>query len=190
MIEPMCRPTPEPARLAGRAAHAAATCIRHRNMTRRCTGGEYLTVKEDFAWTDLTPPIRLAISPKCWSSSSSPASTYPPSWKRDARTWKHWFRRIRRLSRACSRSRRNRLTCCARRLGELQSLTGQLSAGGAAPSAKTAELIQQSLHKSLADMQQLAQAAYQTQAESYAVIAKRVEENVQELKSLLQQQKK
>ena len=41
-----------------------------------------------------------------------------------------------------------------------------------------------------ADMQQLAQAAYQTQAESYAVIAKRVEENVQELKSVLQQQKK
>ena len=36
--------------------------------------------------------------------------------------------------------------------------------------------------------QQLAQAAYQTQAESYAVIAKRVEENVQELRSLLQQQ--
>jgi len=73
-------------------------------------------------------------------------------------------------------------------LAELQSLTGQLSASGAAPSAKTAELIQQSLHKSLADMQQLAQAAYQTQAESYAVIAKRVEENVQELRSLLQQQ--
>ena len=74
-------------------------------------------------------------------------------------------------------------------LGELQSLTGQLSSGGA-PSPKAAELIQQSLHKSLADMQQLAQAAYQTQAESYAVIAKRVEENVQELKTLLQQQKK
>ncbi|MFL9909502.1 TIGR01841 family phasin [Paraburkholderia sp. RL17-337-BIB-A] len=75
-------------------------------------------------------------------------------------------------------------------LAELQSLTGQLSAGGAAPPAKAAELIQQSLHKSLADMQQLAQAAYQTQAESYAVIAKRVDENVQELKSLLQQQQK
>jgi phasin family protein len=74
-------------------------------------------------------------------------------------------------------------------LGELQSLTTQLTAAGTAPSSKTAELIQQSLHKSLADMQQLAQAAYQTQAESYAVIAKRVEENVQELKSVLQQKK-
>jgi phasin family protein len=71
-------------------------------------------------------------------------------------------------------------------LGELQSLAGQFSAAGGAPSAQTAELIQQTLHKALADMQQLAQAAYQSQAESYAVIAKRVEENVQELKTLLQ----
>jgi phasin family protein len=71
-------------------------------------------------------------------------------------------------------------------LGELQSLAGQFSAAGGAPSAQTAELVQQTLHKALADMQQLAQAAYQSQAESSAVIAKRVEENVQELKTLLQ----
>jgi phasin family protein len=71
-------------------------------------------------------------------------------------------------------------------LSELQSLAGQFSAAGGAPSAQTAELVQQTLHKALADMQQLAQAAYQSQAESYAVIAKRVEENVQELKTLLQ----
>ncbi len=57
------------------------------------------------------------------------------------------------------------------------------------PSAQTAELVQQTLHKALADMQQLAQAAYRTQADSYAVIAKRVEENMQELKALLQQKK-
>ena len=74
-------------------------------------------------------------------------------------------------------------------LGELQSLAGQFSTAGGAPSAQTAELVQQTLHKALADMQQLAQAAYQTQAESYAVIAKRVEENVQELKTLLQPKK-
>jgi hypothetical protein len=70
-------------------------------------------------------------------------------------------------------------------LGELQTLAGQFSATGGAPT-QTAELVQQTLHKALADMQQLAQAAYQSQAESYAVIAKRVEENVQELKTLLQ----
>lgn len=73
-------------------------------------------------------------------------------------------------------------------LGELQSLAGQFSATGGAPT-QTAELVQQTLHKALADMQQLAQAAYQSQAESYAVIAKRVEENVQELKTLLQPKK-
>ncbi|MGA7778020.1 MAG: phasin family protein [Paraburkholderia sp.] len=71
-------------------------------------------------------------------------------------------------------------------LSELQSMATQFSTSGGAPSAQTAELVQQTLHKALADMQQLAQAAYQSQAESYAVIAKRVEENVQELKTLLQ----
>lgn len=71
-------------------------------------------------------------------------------------------------------------------LSELQSMATQFSTSGGAPSAQTADLVQQTLHKALADMQQLAQAAYQSQAESYAVIAKRVEENVQELKTLLQ----
>ncbi|MGH8780046.1 TIGR01841 family phasin [Paraburkholderia sp.] len=74
-------------------------------------------------------------------------------------------------------------------LGELQSVATQVTASGGAPSAQTAELVQQTLHKALADMQQLAQAAYRSQAESYAVIAKRVDENVAELKALLQQKK-
>ena len=74
-------------------------------------------------------------------------------------------------------------------LGELQSLATQFNPSGGVPSTQTAELVQQTLHKALADMQQLAQAAYQSQAESYAVIAKRVEENVQELKTLLQPKK-
>jgi len=74
-------------------------------------------------------------------------------------------------------------------LTELQTLASQFRASGSTSSAQTAELVQQTLHKALADMQQLAQAAYQSQAESYAVIAKRVEENVQELKTLLQPKK-
>jgi phasin family protein len=74
-------------------------------------------------------------------------------------------------------------------LGELQSLVNQMSASGGPQVANTAELVQQTLHKALADMQELAQAAYQTQAETYAVITKRVEENIQELKTLLQQKK-
>jgi phasin family protein len=71
-------------------------------------------------------------------------------------------------------------------LTELQELAQKQAAAGGVPSAQTAELVQQTLHKALADMQQLTQAAYRTQADSYAVIAKRVEENVEELKSLLQ----
>ncbi|CAG4890134.1 phasin family protein [Paraburkholderia saeva] len=70
-------------------------------------------------------------------------------------------------------------------LTELQALA---STGGAA-SPQAAELVQQTLHKALANMQQLAQAAYQSQAESYAVIQKRVEENVEELRTLMQQKK-
>ncbi|MBV8626321.1 MAG: phasin family protein [Paraburkholderia sp.] len=74
-------------------------------------------------------------------------------------------------------------------LGELQSLAGQMSAAGGVASPQAAELVQQTLHKALADLQQLAQAAYQSQADSYAVIQKRVEENVEELRALLQQKK-
>ena len=74
-------------------------------------------------------------------------------------------------------------------LGELQSLVNQMSASGAPQAANMAELVQQTLHKALADMQERAQAAYQTQAETYAVVTKRVEENIQELKTLLQQKK-
>ncbi|MGE8473485.1 MAG: phasin family protein [Paraburkholderia hospita] len=71
-------------------------------------------------------------------------------------------------------------------LSELQDVAQKQAATGGVPSAQTAELVQQTLHKALADMQQLTQAAYRTQADSYAVIAKRVEENVEELKTLLQ----
>src|ERR1700754_5101044 len=73
-------------------------------------------------------------------------------------------------------------------LTELQTLAAKQATSGGMPSTQTAELVQQTLHKALADMQQLAQAAYRSQADSYAVIAKRVEENVQELKTLLQKQ--
>jgi phasin family protein len=74
-------------------------------------------------------------------------------------------------------------------LSELQTLVTQMSASGGQPSANTAELIQQALHKALSDMQELANTAYQTQADTYAVIAKRVQENVDGLKTLLQQKK-
>lgn len=66
----------------------------------------------------------------------------------------------------------------------LQSLVAQQSATQSKPAA--GEAVQQALHKALADMQELAETAYRAQADSYAVISKRVAENVEELKALLQ----
>jgi phasin family protein len=72
-------------------------------------------------------------------------------------------------------------------LSELQTLVTQMAASGSPPSANTAELVQQALHKAFSDMQELANTAYQTQADTYAVIAKRVQENMEGLRTLLQQ---
>jgi phasin family protein len=66
----------------------------------------------------------------------------------------------------------------------LQSLVAQQSGAQSKPAA--GEAMQQALHKALADMQELAETAYRAQADSYAVISKRVAENVEELKALLQ----
>jgi phasin family protein len=66
----------------------------------------------------------------------------------------------------------------------LQSLVAQQSGAQSKPAA--GEAMQQALHKALADIQELAETAYRAQADSYAVISKRVAENVEELKALLQ----
>jgi phasin family protein len=66
----------------------------------------------------------------------------------------------------------------------LQSLVAQQSGAQSKPAA--GEAMQQALHKALADMQELAETAYRAQADSYAVISKRVAENVEELNALLQ----
>ena len=68
-------------------------------------------------------------------------------------------------------------------LTRLQSLVAQQ--GGSASKPAAGEAVQQGLHKALADMQELAETAYRAQADSYAVISKRVAENVEELKALL-----
>jgi phasin family protein len=67
---------------------------------------------------------------------------------------------------------------------QLQSLVAQQSGTETKPGA--GEAVQQVLHKALADMQELAETAYRAQADSYAAISKRVAENVEELKALLQ----
>jgi hypothetical protein len=68
-------------------------------------------------------------------------------------------------------------------LTRLQSLVAQQ--GGTESKPAAGEAVQQALHKALADMQELAMTAYRAQADSYAVISKRVAENVEELKAIL-----
>ncbi|KAA1011301.1 phasin family protein [Paraburkholderia panacisoli] len=70
---------------------------------------------------------------------------------------------------------------------QLQSLVAQHSGTQSKPAA--GEAVQQALHKALADMQELAETAYRAQADSFAVISKRVAENVEELKALVQRTK-
>jgi phasin family protein len=72
-------------------------------------------------------------------------------------------------------------------MAQLQSLVAQQSGTDSKPAA--GEAVQQLLHKALADMQELAETAYRAQADSYAVISKRVAENVEELKTLLKSAK-
>ena len=73
-------------------------------------------------------------------------------------------------------------------LTQLQSLVQQLTLSGSTTekSAKTGELVQQALHNTLANMQELAEAGYKAQADTFAVVTKRAQENIQELQRLLQ----
>jgi phasin family protein len=74
-------------------------------------------------------------------------------------------------------------------LTELQSLVSRVSKSEAQPEANTGEVVQQALQKALVDMQELADTAYRAQADSVAVVTKRVAEHVEELKTLLQPKK-
>jgi phasin family protein len=76
-------------------------------------------------------------------------------------------------------------------LTQLQSLVQQATLSGSATekSAKAGELVQQALHNALANMQELAEAGYKAQSDTFAIVSKRVEENIQELQALLQPKK-
>ena len=74
-------------------------------------------------------------------------------------------------------------------LTELQSLVARVAQSGTQPAANTGEVVQQALHKALADMQELAGTAYRAQSDSITVVTKRVAEHVEELKTLLQPKK-
>jgi phasin family protein len=74
-------------------------------------------------------------------------------------------------------------------MDELQSLEKHVTASGSAPSASTSEVVQQAVQKAFANMRELAEAAYKSQSDTFTVVNQRVQENMQELKTLLQPKK-
>ncbi|MFL9937147.1 TIGR01841 family phasin [Paraburkholderia sp. RL18-103-BIB-C] len=70
-------------------------------------------------------------------------------------------------------------------MGRIQSLVAQRTTEAESKPAAGGAM-KQALHRAFADMQELAETAYRAQADSFAVISKRVAENVEELKALVQ----
>ena len=77
-------------------------------------------------------------------------------------------------------------------LDELRSLVQQVTAAGTLTdkTAKAGELVQKALQEALANMRELADSAYKSQTDAFAVVSKRVEANLDELKAMLQPSKK
>jgi len=67
----------------------------------------------------------------------------------------------------------------------LQTLVTKGTEPGSAPAAGATELIQQTFQKSVASLRELGDIFQKTQADSLAVVSKRVAENVEELKAQL-----
>ncbi|AQV96698.1 chemotaxis protein [Cupriavidus necator] len=71
-------------------------------------------------------------------------------------------------------------------MADAQSLIAQRTAADAKASGNAGDVVQQGLRKAVTNMQDLADTLYKTQADCFAVISKRVTENVEELKARLQ----
>jgi phasin family protein len=54
---------------------------------------------------------------------------------------------------------------------------------------KTGELVQQFLQRALEDMRELAETAYKSHSDTYAVLTKRIQENIDEARALLRPDK-
>lgn len=69
---------------------------------------------------------------------------------------------------------------------ELRSMIPQVAAlSGGKPTSDAAEVVQQTLHRALSDMQELAAQAMRTQTETFAAVTKRVQERTEECRSFL-----
>jgi phasin family protein len=76
-------------------------------------------------------------------------------------------------------------------LDQLSSLIQQATASGSMTekTTKTRELVQQVLQRALENMRELAETAYKSQSDTYAVLTKRIQENLDEAKTLLRPEK-
>jgi len=73
-----------------------------------------------------------------------------------------------------------------RALDDFQSIAQQLASSPTKPPVNPTDAVQKALHAALADMQDIAQKTQQAQTEAYAIVSKRMEEAVQELKASLE----
>jgi phasin family protein len=71
-------------------------------------------------------------------------------------------------------------------LDQLSSLIQQATASGSMTekTTKTGELVQQVLQRALENMRELAETAYKSQSDTYAVLTKRIQENLDEARAL------
>jgi phasin family protein len=76
-------------------------------------------------------------------------------------------------------------------LDQLSSLIQQATASGSSTekTTKTRELVQQVLQRTLENMRELAETAHKSQSDTYAVLTKRIQENVDEARALLRPEK-
>jgi phasin family protein len=77
-----------------------------------------------------------------------------------------------------------------RALDDFQSIAQQLASSPTKPPVNPTDAVQKALHAALADMQDIAQKTQQAQTEAYAIVSKRMEEAVQELKTSLERPQK
>jgi phasin family protein len=74
-------------------------------------------------------------------------------------------------------------------LDELQALVKQVKGSGDGGSTSLSDAMQRVLQKTFANMRELAETAYKSQTDAFAIVSQRIQENVQEAKNLLKQKR-
>ncbi|MCE4544486.1 MULTISPECIES: phasin family protein [Caballeronia] len=85
--------------------------------------------------------------------------------------------------------RDKQLEILRRTLGDLESIAKQFATTSTQPPFNANEVVQRALHNALADMQDIARTTQQTQAEAYALVSKRMEDALNELKASIEKPK-